>query len=509
MIRKFVVLMMTAMLLTLIVPLAVSQPPPELVETPMKVSERTFLAVTTLESLTAAPTDICQELQRYLDCVSAKKADIVFVFDTTGSMGDEINDMTTISKSFADNLAASGIDYRLGLTEFKDFPVVCKETSCGSSGDFPYKVYNSGTLTASSATFKSWLNTLSASGGSDEPESVLAAMRHTVTDQKWRGGDATKIVILISDAYPHPDGQCCNQEGNTLGGIISALASSGIKVYVVGPDDESMEKMAFDTGGKFYLIRSGATLEPILEDITGAISCTFEVAGEPSCDGNRLDVCVQLKGRSGQIIPYRAGYTEAWMFVKCPDGTSKRYDLAYDAAENAYCTVIEPVCAGDSGFVELTVYGRVCEWSSLGIFEVDCAGCPEPCLDVLVLTDKNVYSYGDNLVYRVLVTNNQDEMGRIAISYGYVDPTPETHIIGTFAPDIYPGDTYVSLPADFKILDNFYSGKYLFFATATDVHNPECTVSAAKQFWIIERGIKATELSLGDEQSMELLELIE
>ena len=134
---------------------------------------------------------------------------------------------------------------------------------------------------------------------------------------------------------------------------------------------------------------------------------------------------------------------------------------------------------------------------------VDGPLCPEPCLAVEVLTDLNVYNYGDTVVYRVLVTNNQDDVGHIAISYGYVDPTPKTHIIGTFVPDIYPGDTYVSLPADFKVSDEFYSGKYVFFATATDVHNPECTVSAAKQFWI-GRGDMGRELTSLFEENMQI-----
>jgi len=45
--------------------------------------------------------------------------------------------------------------------------------------------------------------------------------------------------------------------------------------------------------------------------------------------------------------------------------------------------------------------------------------------------------------------------GRIAITYGYIYPTSETHIRGTFMHYIYPDDTY-SFGADFKVLDDFY-----------------------------------------------------
>jgi hypothetical protein len=122
-------------------------------------------------------------------------------------------------------------------------------------------------------------------------------MTHTVNDQRWRGGDAAKIVVLITDAPAHPDGDCCNQEGDTLDGVISYLASSGVKVYAIGPDEESIKKMAVETGGKFYLIRSGLTLEPILEDIAGIISCSFGIDGIVSCDeGAPLRVTVRAEG---------------------------------------------------------------------------------------------------------------------------------------------------------------------------------------------------------------------
>jgi hypothetical protein len=484
--RTIMVLMAATILFALYASPAISQPSSE-----VPPEEVAFLEVTTPEALVGTPTGVCQELQRYMDCVSGKKADIVFVFDTTGSMGGEIDEMKSISKAFADNLASSGIDYRLGLTEFRDFNFDCGGSSpCGGSEDFPYKVYNGGVLTGSSATFKSWIDGLSLGWGGDEPESILAAMMHTATDQQWRGGDAAKIVVLITDAPVHPDGDCCNRERDTLGGVISDLAANGITVYAVGPDEDSIKKMAFETGGKFYLIRSGVNLRPILEDITGIISCSFDIVADLSCEEGVIEACVQLKGRDGLTIPYRAGYTDAWMFVTCSEEESRRYDLEYDLEREAYCAVVDPVCAGASGAFEVTVYGRVCGWSAVEQFPVECGTlgtyCPEPCLIVTTGVNQDVYNYGDAVYYNASVINNQDEKRRIAISYGYVDPTPETHVIGTFMPDIYPGDAYVFF-ADFKVLDTFYSGKYVFFVTATDVHNPDCSVSDAMQFWVVEQ----------------------
>ena len=316
---------------------------------------------------------VCKELQTHLDCVTTKNADIVFVFDTTGSMGEEISEMKNITKDFADGLSAAGIDYRFGLTEFRDFPVTCNGTVCGDANDFAYTVYNGGVLSNSSSMFKSWIDSLNASGGGDLPESTLAALMHTVKDQKWRGGDASKIIVLISDASPHSDGHCCNQEENTLDGVISALTRSGMTVYVVGPDEASMEMIANSTGGKFFPIRAeGVSLKPVLEEIAGVLTCSFDIEGDGACEGNRLKLCVQLLGADNVPIPYRSGYTEAWMFVRCPDGSNTRYDLNYDNNEGAYCAVIDPVCSGSPELVDVTVYGKVCEWRAARKFEFTC-----------------------------------------------------------------------------------------------------------------------------------------
>jgi len=53
-------------------------------------------------------------------------------------------------------------------------------------------------------------------------ESVLAALKHSITDQKWRSS-SKKIMILIGDEPPAPDGHICNYENNTLNGVITEL----------------------------------------------------------------------------------------------------------------------------------------------------------------------------------------------------------------------------------------------------------------------------------------------
>ncbi|NYT02869.1 MAG: VWA domain-containing protein [Methanosarcinales archaeon] len=316
----------------------------------------------------------CEELNQFLDCESIKKVDVVVVFDTTGSMYGVIEQMKTNSINFANALSSSGIDYRLGLTQFDDFPDVCGG-DCGSSasGDVPYNIFNGGQLTADPAEFASWVNTLVTHFGVDAPESHLAALHHTVTDQLWRGGDVQKVVILITDAPPHADGECCNYEGDTYDGIKSLLIASGVRVFVVGPNMDWSYDLASSTGGNFYSIESG-DLMPILSDIAQTLTCSFNLDAEAQCQSGQLDICVRMTGKDGILIPHEPELTYWWVVIPCDEEITV-FELAYDEAKGAYCASIDPVCINGIDNVSLNLVGEICGVMFNKYLTLDC--CPE------------------------------------------------------------------------------------------------------------------------------------
>jgi len=307
-------------------------------------------------------------LEKYLDCSSEKKIDIAFVFDTTNSMGGEISELRATANKFATDLDASNIDYQLGLVEFRDFPETCDGFSCGSPGDYAYSVKGNGTLTSEIDTFGSWLKELKAGGGgSPGPEAVLAALRHAGSDLSWRI-DAEKAIIVLTDAGAHPDGSCCNAEGDTLEGTIFELVDIGARAYIIGPEDASLEKIAENTGGQFYEIRSGLSLKPLLEEITKSLGCSFRTDVATECENNKLEVSVQLIGK--ETIPYISGQTEAWMYLD-QAGSISRFNLSYDQETEAYLGSVPDVC----GPVELTVYGSVGERGAVHTVLIECQSC--------------------------------------------------------------------------------------------------------------------------------------
>lgn len=325
--------------------------------------------------LPLASSEAGTDPDEYLNRLTDKKIDIVFVFDTTNSMGGEINELRATANKFATDLEAYQIDYKLGLVEFRDFPITCgegKKIQCGSPGDFAYNVKGNGngTLTSEITTFSVWLDELEAGGGgSVGPEAVLAALRHAGTDVLWRD-DAEKEIILLTDAGPHPDGSCCNAEGDTLNGTIFGLTHLGARVNVIGPDESSLEKIAKDTGGQFFKIRSGLSLKPLLEKITEAMSYSFNLTIDVTCTNGTLESKVQLVGI--EAIPYISGKTEAWMYLD-QSGSKSRYNMSYDQTSGAYKESIPEAC----GDLNITVYGRVGESSTAQTIRVNCGTCKE------------------------------------------------------------------------------------------------------------------------------------
>jgi hypothetical protein len=285
-------------------------------------------------------------------------------------MGGEINELCAIAGDFARDLKASRVDYRLGLVEFRDFPLTCddsRKTSCGDPDGFAYKIMGDGNLTEEVGTFSTWLKSLNAKGGGDGPEAVLAALRHSMSDLQWRS-EAEKTIIVLTDAPPHTDGDCCNAEGDTLEGTIFALTGKGARVHVIGPNDPSLRRIANETGGQFYRIRSGLSLKPLLKEITGAMSCNFWVETETSCEDNVLKAKVRLVGK--EELPFVEGQTESWMYLD-QAGSKARYNLSYDSMAEAYVKEVPNVC----GPIELTVYGHAGERSTVQTVQVECRAC--------------------------------------------------------------------------------------------------------------------------------------
>jgi uncharacterized protein YegL len=125
---------------------------------------------------------------------AAADLDVVFVLDTTGSMGGELDEVQQRVRQVAMDLARAreGERLRFGIVAFRD------------RGD--EYVTTELDLTTDIAAAEAFLSSLTADGGGDGPESVVAAVDTALHRMSWDRADGIdRQVFLIGDAPPHLD----------------------------------------------------------------------------------------------------------------------------------------------------------------------------------------------------------------------------------------------------------------------------------------------------------------
>ncbi len=129
--------------------------------------------------------------------------DIVMCIDCTGSMGGLLDKVKVNALKFYPDLKESCAkknkeisELRIKVIAFRDF---------NADGDNALKETEFFTIPDQEADFKYFINSLSPSGGGDEPENGLEALALAMKSDWTTGGDKRRHVIVIwSDASTHP-----------------------------------------------------------------------------------------------------------------------------------------------------------------------------------------------------------------------------------------------------------------------------------------------------------------
>lgn len=150
---------------------------------------------------------------------SAKKLDLMFVVDTTGSMGDEIAYLKAEVEEIINRASATGFDVRTSVNFYRDL-----------QDEYIVKYY---AFETDAGKVKQNVAEQYAAGGGDYEEAVDKALRNAVYDHAWEE-DSVKVMFLILDAPPHSNTPIKEDISNTLrdaaamGIRIIPVASSGI-----------------------------------------------------------------------------------------------------------------------------------------------------------------------------------------------------------------------------------------------------------------------------------------
>ncbi len=219
---------------------------------------------------------------------SGGAADIVWVIDTTGSMYSLISEVADRCAAFAESLAVSGIDYRLGLVLFADHV------------SFPYG-YD---LTGDADEFQTWMDALSSGGGGDGPEVAFDGMILALERMHFRPG-ARIVICMVSDAPYHYLGDGTTYSSYVYADLYSAIMAYDAIAFVIldtrytdptrpyegvyyGPGSITVE-----TGGAFYEVSVDfdTILTQIVENISGGYYVRWSTSHPvASCNMRHIEI---------------------------------------------------------------------------------------------------------------------------------------------------------------------------------------------------------------------------
>ncbi|MBR6306910.1 MAG: VWA domain-containing protein [Bacteroidales bacterium] len=175
---------------------------------------------------------------------AAEKADIAFIVDATGSMGDEIkflkDDLMDILKKV--EAKQGGIAFRTGALFYRD-----------EGDDYITRASNFSSKFSTTVNFIAKQN---AAGGGDYPEAVHTALEKGLQDLSWDQSAKTKIAFMLLDAPAHHFDSVIS----SLQKSIQSYSANGIKIIPIAASgvDKSAEFMlrffAAATGGTYVFI---------------------------------------------------------------------------------------------------------------------------------------------------------------------------------------------------------------------------------------------------------------
>lgn len=205
---------------------------------------------------------------------AARKVDLVYVIDTTGSMNDKIEGLLETCTRFVEEFAALDLDHRAAVVAFGDLKV---------PGD---KIMRTGFTSRVKVTKKSLRNIPRYSGGGNQGESSLEALDKTLA-MPFRS-HAVRVVILITDEPAH--------QYEIRGSEMAVqLAQEEVLTFVISPPLSYFKEMATKTGGKWYQVSATTDFTDMLElfrevaeKVSHVVSDVYELGDGSVADYLRL-----------------------------------------------------------------------------------------------------------------------------------------------------------------------------------------------------------------------------
>ena len=208
--------------------------------------------------LRAARPDLADDLVTTIIPIALRptdKVDVAFVVDSTGSMGDDIANAQASINQVTEALFGLAASPQVALVDYKDI-------------SDPYQARVVTPFTSDRAAFATAVNTLTASGGGDNPESVYSGLMKAF-DLGWRDG-ALKLAITIGDAPAHDPEPGTGYTSAQVLARAFALDPVVINPIVVGGDASAITSFTALAEGSKGKVFTAAGAEQVVQSIKDA-----------------------------------------------------------------------------------------------------------------------------------------------------------------------------------------------------------------------------------------------
>jgi hypothetical protein len=199
-----------------------------------------------------------------LDAASSPtKLDLLFMVDTTGSMGDELRYLQTELRDVIRKVSQSNqeLSINLSVNFYRDTGDEYIVRSFEFTNDIEKAIED--------------LNKQQSDGGGDYPEAVHTALKDIVFNHQWRH-DSVKLCFMVLDAPPHTEKDVANIN-NDITSYVKSMSEKGIRFIPLASSGVNTEtefllrSWAVMTGGTYTFLtdHSGignSHLEPTIGD---------------------------------------------------------------------------------------------------------------------------------------------------------------------------------------------------------------------------------------------------
>ena len=286
-------------------------------------------------------------------CEHSDDVDVMFVFDATGSMGDELRYLQAEMKDVIVRAkdATGGLNIRTGAVVYRDH-----------GDEYLTRISR---LTTDIKTTQSFIDKQEANGGGDYPEAVPEALMAALNSAGWNPEARARIAFLILDAP-------CHQDSATLALLhdqVLNAAALGVRIVPVvcsglGESGELLlRSIALATNGtSFFLTDDSGIGNPHLKPTTDSLKVEHlndmlvrtivEFSYMPDCKGHWHEE--EIENVEEQFIPNPFSPRDIELDPSIPHGPTTLYLLDVSGKLiSIYQGVLEE--AGDSQLSSLPV----------------------------------------------------------------------------------------------------------------------------------------------------------